>query len=158
MTVENVGYPLKDNLLFNQEEFIQLFADLPEGIGCLIDTGHAMLNDWDIVKVIQTLGPRIRGYHLNNNDGKHDSHYPLYDAEGYYSPQQIDEMLRAIALYSPEADLGIEYAPDGRFTTESLYADIRRWFGLRKKPPGRHKRCKEVFPWQCLFFSLHSCC
>lgn len=35
-------------------------------------------------------------------------------------------MLRAIALYSPEADLGIEYAPDGRFTTESLYADIRR--------------------------------
>lgn len=56
MTVENVGYPLKDNLLFNQEEFIQLFADLPEGIGCLIDTGHAMLNDWDIVKVIQTAG------------------------------------------------------------------------------------------------------
>ena len=123
---QELGYPLKDNLLFDYDEFVRLFAELPDEIGCLIDTGHAMLNGWDIVKLIKTLGPRIRGYHLNNNDGKHDSHYPLYDSEGYYSPQQIDEMLRAIAIYSPNADLGIEYAPDGRFTTESLYADIRR--------------------------------
>lgn len=126
MTVENVGYPLKDNVLFDYNEFVQLFSELPEEIGCLIDTGHAMLNHWDIVKLIKTLGPRIRGYHLNNNDGRHDSHYPLYDEEGYASPRQIDEILRTIAVYSPEADLGIEYSPDSLFTTESLYSDIRR--------------------------------
>lgn len=126
MTVENVGYPKKQNQLFDYDQFIQLFQELPEEIGCLIDTGHAMLNGWDMVKLIETLGPRIRGYHLNNNDGIHDSHYPLYDPEGFYSPEQMDEVLRAIARYSPDADLGIEYAPDGRFTQESLYEDIRR--------------------------------
>lgn len=126
MTVENVGYPKKSNLLFDYDQFIGLFQELPEEIGCLIDTGHAMLNGWDIVKLIETLGPRIRGYHLNNNDGIHDSHYPLYDPEGIYSPEQVDEVLRAIACYSPDADLGIEYAPDNRFTQESLYEDIRR--------------------------------
>ena len=140
MTVENVGYPLKDNLLFDYDEFVRLFAELPDEIGCLIDTGHAMLNGWDIVKLIKTLGPRIRGYHLNNNDGKHDSHYPLYDSEGYYSPQQIDEMLRAIAIYSPDADLGIEYAPDGRFTTESLYADIRRVVRVTEEAASQTRR------------------
>lgn len=126
MTVENVGYPKKQNQLFDYDQFLQLFAELPPEIGCLIDTGHAMLNGWDMVKLIETLGPRIRGYHLNNNDGIHDSHYPLYDPEGFYTPEQMDEVLRAIARYSPDADLGIEYAPDGRFTQESLYEDIRR--------------------------------
>ena len=88
MTVENVGYPLKKNLLFDYHDFIQLFSDLPEDIGCLIDTGHAMLNQWNIVESIETLvsSTEYRGYHLNNNDGIHDSHYPLYDPEGYYSP------------------------------------------------------------------------
>ena len=126
MTVENVGYPLKGNLLFEYDQFIQLFEELPEGIGCLIDTGHAMLNNWDIPALIKKMGNRIRGYHLNNNDGIHDSHYPLYDPEGYYSEEKVDEMLRAIAMYSPNADIGIEYAPDGRFTQESLYEDLRR--------------------------------
>ena len=130
MTVENVGYPLKKNLLFDYENFIRLFDDLPGEIGCLIDTGHAMLNDWNIEELVRTLGSRIRGYHLNNNDGIHDSHYPLYDREGYYSPEKVDSMLRTIAVYSPDADLGIEYAPDGRFDTESLYSDIRRIVGV----------------------------
>ena len=39
-------------------------------------------------------------------------------------------MLQTIAVYSPDADLGIEYAPDGRFDTESLYSDIRRIVGV----------------------------
>lgn len=126
LTVENVGYPGKGNVLFDQEEFTRLFDRLPGEIGCLIDTGHAMLNGWDIPLLIRTLGPRIRGYHMNNNDGLHDAHYPCYDPEGFYSAARMDGIVEAIAEHSPDADIIIEYAPDGRFTKESLYADVRR--------------------------------
>ncbi len=126
MTVENVGYPKKDNLLFNYEQFLRLFSELPEEIGCLIDTGHAMLNDWDIVELIKTLGPRIRGYHLNNNDGKNDAHYPTFDPEGYLSPGKMEEIIATIAQYSPNADLILEYMFGDKITTEQIHSDIRR--------------------------------
>lgn len=126
MTVENVGYPKKDNLLFNYEQFLRLFSELPEEIGCLIDTGHAMLNDWDMVELIKTLGPRIRGYHLNNNDGKNDAHYPTFDPEGYLSPEKMEEIIATIAQYSPNADLILEYMFGDKITTEQMHSDIRR--------------------------------
>lgn len=126
MTVENVGYPKKDNLLFNYEQFLRLFSELPEEIGCLIDTGHAMLNDWDMVELIKTLGPRIRGYHLNNNDGKNDAHYPTFDPEGYLPPEKMEEIIATIAQYSPNADLILEYMFGDKITTEQMHSDIRR--------------------------------
>ena len=54
LTVENVGYPLQGNALFTQDEFISLFQHLPEDVGALIDTGHAMANGWDIPELIRT--------------------------------------------------------------------------------------------------------
>lgn len=126
MTVENVGFPKKDNLLFDYDHFIQLFSELPEDIGCLIDTGHAMLNDWDIPALIKTLGPRIRGYHLNNNDGVNDAHYPTFAPDGYLSPDKMEEIVAAIAQYSPDADLILEYMFGDRITEEQMHSDIRR--------------------------------
>lgn len=126
MTVENVGFPKKDNLLFDYDHFIQLFSELPEDIGCLIDTGHAMLNDWDILALIKTLGPRIRGYHLNNNDGVNDAHYPTFAPDGYLSPEKMEEIVAAIAQYSPDADLILEYMFGDRITEEQMHSDIRR--------------------------------
>ena len=126
LTVENVGYPHRGNVLFDYDHFVELFSELPDEIGCLIDTGHAMLNRWDMVKLIETLGPRVRGVHLNNNDGVHDSHYPTFDPEGFLSPQQMDDIVAALARYAPEADLILEYHPEQRFTQESLYEDVRR--------------------------------
>ena len=126
MTVENVGYPHKGNVLFDEEDFIRLFDELPEEIGALIDTGHAMLNRWDIVGVIRWLGPRIRGYHLNNNDGESDLHYPCFDARGFYSEAQMEEVIRAIAECSPEAELIIEYAPGEHITKELMHGEMRR--------------------------------
>ena len=126
MTVENVGFPKKDNLLFDYDHFIQLFSELPEDIGCLIDTGHAMLNDWDIPALIKTLGPRIRGYHLNNNDGVNDAHYPTFAPDGYLSPEKMEEIVAAIAQYSPDADLILEYMFGDRITEEQMHSDIRR--------------------------------
>ena len=126
VTVENVGYPKKNSVLFDQEQFVALFDRLPQEVGCLIDTGHAMLNRWDIPALIRRMGTRINGYHLNNNDGFHDSHYPIYDPEGFCSHQEMDDILRAIAQYTPQAHLVLEYAPDGRATTPVIHSDIRR--------------------------------
>ena len=126
MTVENVGFPKKDNLLFDYDHFIQLFSELPEDIGCLIDTGHAMLNDWAIPALIKPLGPRIRGYHLNNNDGVNDAHYPTFAPDGYLSPEKMEEIVAAIAQYSPDADLILEYMFGDRITEEQMHSDIRR--------------------------------
>lgn len=126
VTVENVGYPLKHSVLFDQEEFAALFDRLPLEVGCLIDTGHAFLNNWDVPALIRRLGSRIRGYHLNNNDGLHDSHYPIYDPEGVCCPEEMDEILRTIAAYSPKADLVLEYAPGPRVSVERMHSDIRK--------------------------------
>lgn len=126
VTVENVGFPLKHSVLFDQEEFAALFDQLPPEVGCLIDTGHALLNHWDIPALIRRLGNRVRGYHLNNNDGLHDSHYPIYDPEGVCPPEEMDEILRTIAAYSPEADLVLEYAPGPKVSVERMHSDIRK--------------------------------
>jgi sugar phosphate isomerase/epimerase len=133
LTVENVGYPKKDNCLFDFENFIALFQELPEEVGCLIDTGHAMLNNWDIIQLIQRLGTRIRGYHLNNNNGHGDSHYPTFDPRGYYTSRQMEDVIAAIARYSPDADLILEYAPGPHITEELMHDDIRHVARIMKE-------------------------
>jgi len=122
LTVENVGYPLKNNVLFDQEEYTALIRRLPEHVGALIDTGHAMANGWDIPKLIETLGGRIRGYHLHNTDDSHDLHRPIYESGWNYSAEQMDQLLTCIARFSPDADLILEYAP-GAHISRSLFED-----------------------------------
>ena len=129
-TVENVGYPALNNVLFNEEEFVGLFAVLPPQMGCLVDIGHALLNGWDMENLIRTLGTRIWGYHLNQNDGRKDLHFPIYDPRGICSPGRMDEILKTIARCSPEADLILEYAPGPKISREGLLADIRRVSGI----------------------------
>lgn len=46
LTVENVGFPFKDSVLLDQDEFVKMFDELPDEVGALIDTGHAMANHW----------------------------------------------------------------------------------------------------------------
>lgn len=126
LTVENVGYPLKGNVLFDQEEYIQLIRRLPQNVGALIDTGHAMANGWDIPKVVEALGSRIRGYHLHNTDSSHDLHRPIYEAGWYYSPEQMDALLRCIHRFSPDADLILEYAPGPHIDRKLFDSELER--------------------------------
>ena len=126
LTVENVGYPLKKNVLFDQVEYTQLMLRLPESVGALIDTGHAMANGWDIPGLVETLGDRIRGYHLHNTDDSHDLHRPMYEAGWYYSAEQMDALLRCIHRFSPEADLILEYAPGPHICGELFDSELNR--------------------------------
>ncbi len=77
LTVENVGFNYNHSVLFSEDEFIELFSSIPDDIMCLIDLGHAILNDWDIERLIAALNKRITAYHIHNNQGVRDTHRPL---------------------------------------------------------------------------------
>ena len=126
LTVENVGYPLKKNVLFDQGEYVDLIRRLPQEVGALIDIGHAMANGWDIPELVDTLGERIRGYHLHNTDDSHDLHRPMYETGRYYSAEQMDALLRCIHRFSPEADLILEYAPGPHICQELFDSELKR--------------------------------
>lgn len=126
LTVENVGYPFQGNALFTQAEFTGLFCRLPEDVGALVDTGHAMANGWDIPEMVRTMGSRIRGYHLHNTDGLHDLHRPLYEPGWRYTADEVDALLRCIRRYTPDADLILEYAPGVHICEELFRGDLAR--------------------------------
>mgnify|MGYP002585719986 CR=1 FL=1 len=63
---------------------------------------------------------------LNNNDGVNDAHYPTFAPDGYLSPEKMEEIVAAIAQYSPDADLILEYMFGDRITEEQMHSDIRR--------------------------------
>ena len=88
LTVENVGFRYNHSMLFSEDEFIDLFNEIPENVQCLIDIGHAFLNGWDMEKVIGKLSGRIRSYHIHNNDGIRDIHRPLFEKNMIYSERE----------------------------------------------------------------------
>ena len=53
-----------DRPLFDEEQFLALFRDLPD-IKCVIDVGHALVAKMDVTRLQQALGGRICGYHLH---------------------------------------------------------------------------------------------
>ena len=126
LTVENVGFRSKGSELYDQEEFIHLFERLPEDVGALIDTGHAMVNGWDIPDVIRRLEKRIRGLHLHNNDGLRDLHRPIFEKDLAYSEDQMVELLLCVKENCPDADLILEYAPSSCINTELFERNINR--------------------------------
>lgn len=89
--------------LLNQKEFIELFAPHEE-LSFLIDTGHAHLQQWDMMYAFQTLGSRIKAYHLHDNMGDRDSHLHVW--EGTFD---WDTFFAGCARYTPNATLVCEY-------------------------------------------------
>lgn len=43
-----------------------------------VDTGHALVMGQDPAEMIRALGSRVKVLHIDDNDGKHDFHYPPY--------------------------------------------------------------------------------
>lgn len=124
LTVENVGFNYAHSVLFPEDDFIALIRSLPEDIGCLIDVGHAILNDWDLERVIRELGTRISAYHIHNNQGVRDTHRPMFEEGMKYSYEQTVSLLRAMEKHSPDADWILEYSPGPHITPELMYHDF----------------------------------
>ena len=93
--MENVGYPGRHNVLFDQEQWIALFDQLPDEVGALLDTGHALANGWDLFEVVRRLGTRLRGYHLHNSVYGKDLHRPMFEPGLAYTPEQMAERMNS---------------------------------------------------------------
>lgn len=117
VVIENAGIISSNNMLFNQEEFIQICKE--NDCGVLIDIGHAFANGWDLEYVIKELKNKIISYHLHNNDGKKDSHDSIC-----YGSFNIDEFLEMYNKYTNEADLVLEYNKEYRNKINILIEDI----------------------------------
>jgi sugar phosphate isomerase/epimerase len=63
-------------LLQTPDEFAEL-----DGFGILLDTGHLNVSattlGFDRAEFVERLGPRIRAFHLHDNDGSADLHRPV---------------------------------------------------------------------------------
>lgn len=112
--VENVG--LHDNMLFNEEEYIDLIRSLPS-CAALLDLGHAHVNGWNLVRVIAKLQGHLVSYHVHDNDGTGDRHLPVGRGTIPWK-----EVIAAMHQYTPKADVVFEYA-NGTFPDAAALAD-----------------------------------
>ena len=102
--LENIGSWRENNLMVTEEDFIALSKG--DKWGMLLDTGHANVNGWDIPSLIRTLGSRIKGFHLHDNDGMTDSHQPIYNGTIPWN-----DVFAAISEMPSPPDLTVEYNP-----------------------------------------------
>ncbi|MBQ7919949.1 MAG: sugar phosphate isomerase/epimerase [Lachnospiraceae bacterium] len=135
LQVENVGFPLNKNVLFPMEDFIQLFDEIPDDIGCLIDVGHAFANNWDLAELIKRLGTRITSYHIHNNDGVHDSHRMIFEEGLYYSKEDWKKLFVVMEKYSPDADWILEYSPKNDITVENVVGEVKEILAMLDMTP-----------------------
>lgn len=100
LLVENM--PEKNGML-DQKSFLDLFAPRKE-LNFLIDTGHAMLQNWDMEHAFAILGDRIKAYHVHDNFGDADSHLPV--GKGGFD---WDVFFKGYCEHTPNASLVCEY-------------------------------------------------
>lgn len=117
IVVENAGVMQRNNMLFNEQEFLDMAIEIPNNI--LIDIGHAFANGWDIENVVSKLKHKIIAYHLHNNDGSHDNHDSILN--GAYD---MKEFIRIYKKYTPSAELVIEYSQTYLEKPQVLQSDI----------------------------------
>lgn len=125
LCVENVGVPSEGNVLFDEDQYISLINSLPASVGSLIDTGHAFLQNWDMERLIRTLGTRIEGYHINNNNGIADSHRPVFEPGCFYNDDDWRRLFTLMEKYSPDAEWILEYAPGPHMSAKLMEKEIR---------------------------------
>lgn len=126
LLVENVGEEMDGNMLFGEEEYIQLFEKIPASVGALVDIGHAILNHWDLERLIRTLNGKIRAYHLHNNDGKGDIHRPLFESQMLLKEKDWKELFGWMEQYTPHADWILEYAPGDHINAALVDKEVRQ--------------------------------
>lgn len=115
--IENAGVKSKDNMLFDEEEFIAM-AKIEEN-NILIDIGHVHANGWNMENIIVSLRDKITHFHLHNNDGFHDDHNRLHDGT-----LDFEEFIRLHQQHTPHADLVLEYNYDIGYDTDKIVEDI----------------------------------
>ncbi len=111
LLIENTGR------VFEMEEFCHIADGFDGNVGYLIDTGHAHLDNWDMVTLMNRLGHRLQAFHLHDNDGSADQHAPIGDGA-----IQWDAIFRQPAIKN--LNLILEYRPGTPL--ERARADLER--------------------------------
>lgn len=117
LVVENAGVLDRGNMLFDQNEFIDICKR--ENYKVLIDIGHAKANGWDLLYVIDKLKEQIVAYHLHNNDGIHDSHFRIHNGV-----LDFEKFIEAVPKITPKAEFIIEYGDEVADDEEGIKKDI----------------------------------
>lgn len=117
VVVENAGVLQRNNMLFDQDEFVELCKR--ENYKVLIDIGHAHANGWELGKVMEDLKDRIVAYHLHNNDGIHDSHRRIHDGT-----LDFEKFLSDYKRLTYGADLVLEYSLEVNDDVEGIEEDV----------------------------------
>ena len=115
--VENAGVMPFNNTLFNEEEFIALFAEIEND--CVLDIGHAHCNGWNIARVMSSLGDRIKAYHVHNNNGDFDAHQRIG-----VGTLDVAAFKHCYYELTPNAQLIFEYIPGIDISIAELGEDI----------------------------------
>ncbi len=115
LVIENLcRHPEEGQHLFTNDEYFQIFEDIPEA-EALIDIGHANVNGLDIERFLALYGPRVRGFHVHNNDGVSDQH-----RDYHCGTADIRAIMRWAGRYTEDADIVIEYEPHEHLTHGEL--------------------------------------
>jgi sugar phosphate isomerase/epimerase len=105
----------------------------------LLDVGHAILAKERASDVIAAAGKRLGYIQLNDNDGRHDRHWPLL--EGRLTVDEIAGILRGLMGAGYAGTLGLELARDQASVISGLSKN--RNLLLRMQEEGEPKSLKE---------------
>lgn len=115
--IENAGVYKKENVLFDEEEFIAMCKE--EENNLLIDIGHVNANNWSLENVIRSLKDQITHYHLHNNNEGKDDHNRIHD--GSLDFKKFTELYKT---HTPNATLVLEYNYDLGQNIEAITEDL----------------------------------
>lgn len=117
IVVENAGVLSRDNMLFDEEQFIEMSKAIDNKI--LIDIGHAFANNWNLNNVMNELKDKIVAYHLHNNDSVEDNHNRIRDGK-----LNIDNFFESYKKYTPGAHLVLEYSENCSKDVKGIIEDV----------------------------------
>lgn len=123
VVIENVGVTSHNNVILNEQEFIEECRSMPNKV--LFDIGHAWANGWNLENVISSLQDKIVAYHIHNNDGEHDLHHRI--CKGTLN---FDWFMELYHKYTPSADLVLEYYIDTSSDVEGIETDIEKFLNM----------------------------
>ena len=116
--IENLCKQKAKTHLFTNEEYFRIFENIPTAVS-LIDIGHANVNKLDIEKFLYQYGPRVKGFHVHNNDGLSDQHLDYHNGTA-----DIRQIMHWVGKYTRDADVVLEYEPHEKLTHQELLEEI----------------------------------
>ena len=106
----------------------------------LLDLGHCLLTGEDPALAVRDAGDRIGYVHIDDNDGRTDCHWPLF--QGVLTPPVLESMLDALLAVGYDGPVAIELAKGLARPLAGLVAArdvLAAWDAARATDPDAHE-------------------